>query len=230
MEKLPHLSRKTPFVAFLIAAIVIFILTLSAASSVGFVPYYLDPKDPRYAIGIGPGSSTDGIATSQQIPERGQEIAASQPVPAERGVAPDRIIIKEIGLDLPVSNPQTRDLEELDVVLKDGPARYVDSALLGESGNVLIFGHSSHLPVVINQMYKAFNKIPDLEAGDSITVESGDKAFTYRVTSVKQVDAEEGTIDLTRTGQKLTIVTCDTLTGKSARYVLEAEFVGSYDL
>ncbi len=84
------------------------------------------------------------------------------------------------------------------------------------------------MPVVHNQMYKAFNKIPELEVGDSITVEGEGKVFEYVVTSVTKVDAEEGIIDLSKTGHKLTIVTCDTLTGKSSRFVLEAEFVGSY--
>lgn len=218
MEKPSNGTKKTQFLFFLPVAVVIFVLALSAANSVGFVPYYIDgTPSPRQK------STIEELA---QIPSA--EVAL--PVEAVVGTAPTRIVIKEIGLDLPVSNPSTRDLEELDHVLKDGPARYVDSALLGESGNVLIFGHSSHLPVVINQMYKAFNKIPDLEAGDSITVEGGGKAYSYRVTSIKQVDAEEGIIDLSREGQKLTIVTCDTLTGKSARYVLEAEFVGSYNL
>lgn len=114
--------------------------------------------------------------------------------------------------------------------MKDGPARYVDSALLGEKGNILVFGHSSHLPVVHNQMYKAFNKIPDLKEGDTIEIEGGGKAYTYRVLAVRSVDAEEGIIDLSREGNRLTIVTCDTLTSKSARFVVDAELVGSYDI
>jgi LPXTG-site transpeptidase (sortase) family protein len=220
----PH--PKAPFPIFLLAAIVIFGLALSAASSVGFVPYYLDEDDPRNT-----GSSEVAL---ENLPELGEEIAApapeQEPALAPQGIYPDRIIIQEIGLDLNVSNPETRDLEELDAVLKNGPARYVDSALLNERGNVLIFGHSSHLPVVHNQMYKAFNKIPELEAGDLIAVQGSGKEFVYRVTSIEQVDAAEGIIDLSRERTKLTIVTCDTLTGKSSRFVLEAEFIGSYDI
>jgi len=207
--------RKAPFPAFLAAFVVIFFLTLSAADSVGFVPYYIDGTEPSHAR-----------LALNDLPELGEE---TEPAEAE-GVLPSRIRINAIDLDLKVSNPSTRDLEELDAVLKSGPARYVDSAKLGEKGNVLIFGHSSHLPVVHNQMYKAFNKIPDLEAGDTISIEGGGKEFVYQVTSVTQVDAEEGIIDLSKEGNKLTIVTCDTLTGKSSRFVLEAELVGSYDL
>ena len=131
-----------------------------------------------------------------------------------------------------ISNPDTRDVTKLDTILQNGPARYVDSAKLGEKGNVLIFGHSSHLPIVHNQMYKAFNKIPDLKAGATIIVEGGGKAYEYSVIDVKSVETTDANavIDLSKTGNKLTIVTCDTLTGKSARFVAEAELVGSYDL
>lgn len=218
---------KAPVSVFLAATAVIFVLALSAADSVGFVPYYVDGTEP-----------TRSKLALNDLPELGEEIPFGTVIKEETetaatpevAVAPTRIRIAAIGLDLPVSNPQTRDLEELDEVLKDGPARYVDSALLGETGNVLIFGHSSHLPVVHNQMYKAFNKIPNLKEGNVISIEGGGKEFLYTVTSVTKVDAEEGIIDLKKVGHKLTIVTCDTLTGKSSRYVLEAEFVGSYDL
>jgi LPXTG-site transpeptidase (sortase) family protein len=221
----PH---KAPISVFLAATAVIFGLTLSAADSVGFVPYYVDGTEPtrsKVALNDLPELGEE-IPFGTVIQEAGEETAATPDV----AVAPTRIRIAAIGLDLPVSNPQTRDLEELDEVLKDGPARYVDSALLGETGNVLIFGHSSHLPVVHNQMYKAFNKIPNLKEGNVISIEGGGKEYLYTVTSVTKVDAEEGIIDLSKKGNKLTIVTCDTLTGKSSRYVLEAEFVGSYDL
>lgn len=221
-------DRKAPVTIFLAAAVVIFFLAFTAANSIGFVPYYIDGTEPR--------RSAVGVALDT-LPELGNDIPTlaslheamtPESEPVAPGVEPERLIIQEIGLDLDVSNPQTRDLAALDEVLKDGPARYMDSALLGEKGNVLIFGHSSHLPVVHNAMYKAFNRIPELEDGDLIAVQGGGKEYVYRVTGIKQVDAEEGIIDLGRDTTKLTIVTCDTLTSKSSRFVLEAEFIGSY--
>lgn len=205
-------------------SVVIFVLVLSAAHSIGFVPYYVDGTEP-----------TRSRITLNNLPGFGAESAppveaAETVVPDNVGMEPERIRIDAIDLDLPVSNPQTRDIDALTEVLKDGPARYMDSALLGEKGNVLVFGHSSQLPVVYNQMYKAFNKIPDLKPGDTITIEGGGKAYMYSVINIEQVDANEGVIDLSREGQKLTLVTCDTLSGKSARFVLNAEFVGVYDV
>lgn len=214
MSKAP---AKPPVTVFLAATIVVFFLTLSAMDSVGFVPYYIDGTTPRDKVSIA------------ELPELGEE-KIELPTEEEEGLAPSRLRIPAIDLDLPVLNPQTRDIAKLDEVLKDGPARYVDSALLGEKGNVLIFGHSSHLPVVHNPMYKAFNRVPDLVEGDSIEVEGEGKVYTYRVLAVRSVDAEEGIIDLSREGNRLTIVTCDTLTSKSARFVVDAELIGSYEL
>ncbi|OGG73180.1 hypothetical protein A3A38_04750 [Candidatus Kaiserbacteria bacterium RIFCSPLOWO2_01_FULL_53_17] len=215
--------NKPPVSIFFAATIVIFFLSLSVADSVGFVPFYID----------GTESDRDASVALSNLPELGKEGQGTRDEGPEEtiiSVLPSHIRIPTIDLDLPVSNPASRDIETLDTILQKGPARYVDSAKLGEKGNILIFGHSSHLPVVHNQMYKAFNRIPELEAGDTITVEGGGKEFSYRVTAVKTVNAEEGIIDLSKTGNRLTIVTCDTLTSKSARFVVEAELVGSYEI
>ena len=205
-----HLARtRAPAPVFVASTIVIFFLSLSAADSVGFVPCYLD--------GTECGNSSVALSS---LPELGPE-------PATR-VLPDRIVIPEINLDLPVQNPATRDIAALDELLKNGPVRYVDSAKLGEKGNVLIFAHTSHLPVVKNQMYKAFNRVPELKAGDSITLEADGHSYLYTVRSVRKANAEEAIIDLSPTlGRKLTLVTCDTLTSKTSRFILEADFVAA---
>lgn len=209
-------QQKPPLSVFLATTTVVFFLALSSADSVGFVPYYIDGTEPRNAVSIA------------ELPELGEETIVSPIEEEAAGIAPTRIQIPSIDLNLPVQNPPTRDIAALDEVLKKGSARYVDSALLGEKGNVLIFGHSSNLPVVHNQMYKAFNKVSELKEGDSILVSGEGMEYSYRVIAVKSVDAEEGIIDLAKTGNRLTIVTCDTLTSKSARFVVEAELVGSY--
>lgn len=220
---------KNSFFLFLVAAGAIFVLTLSAAASIGFVPYYIDGKGgPLGEMPLGEPAPVEEPAV---LPPGVPSPQPMQPAPSPVVVVdPERIIIQEIGLDLEVFNPETRDLVALDEVLKSGPARYVDSARLGESGNILIFGHSSRLPVVHNQMYKAFNRVPELETGDLVVLHGGGKEYVYRVTGLEQVDAAEGIIELPRVGNKLTLVTCDNLTGKSARFVLSAELIGSYAL
>lgn len=204
--------ERPPVAVFIAATIVLFFLSLSAADSIGFVPDYIESSLVTDHVELS-NVPSDSLASSAAVSE------------------PERIIIPSIGLDLPVQNPDTRDINVLDQMLTEGPARYVDSALLGEVGNMIIFAHSSHLPIVRNQMYKAFNRIPELKAGDAITLHSGGKSYLYTVNSVTEADANDTRIDMSpEKGTRLTLVTCDTLTGKSARFVLDATFVGVYEI
>lgn len=218
-EKTLPADGQAPKRVFFAAIIMIFFSTLSAADSIGFVPCGIDDTCSEAA-------ETIALANLPELGPPGLEQATG--VQAQTTL-PERIRIPAIDLDLPVQNIESRDLAVLDEALKKGPIRYVDSARLGEKGNMLIFGHSSRLPVVKNQMYKAFNRASELSVGDTITLESEGKDYLYSVISVRSVDVSDTTIDLSPTqGTKLTLVTCDTLTGKSARYIVEADFVGAY--
>jgi len=209
---------------FFAAVLVVFFTSLSTADSLGFVPDYIDGTTPASA-----GTQSVALSSLPQLGISADPAIASTSTPTTEGILPVRIKIGAISMDLPVQNPDTRNVDTLDTLLQQGPARYVDSAKLGESGNMIIFAHSSHLPIVHNKMFQAFNGIPELKAGDSITVTGADgKRYLYSVDSVTKADVDSGTtIDLSPTqGTKLTLVTCDTLTGKSARYILVADFVG----
>ena len=212
---------RPPAAVFFATTFVAFILSLSAADSIGFVPNYIDGTEPV------PRADSISLADLPPLgypPVSDTSVAdATQP-----GILPERIQAPSIGLDLIVQNPSTKDVDALDTDLKKGPVRYVVSAALGEPGNMLIFAHSSHLPIVHNQMYRAFNRINELKAGDSITVSGGGTDYIYSVTNVRLTDANEEVIDLSTTnGTHLTLSTCDTFGKKSSRWVVEADLVGT---
>jgi len=144
--------------------------------------------------------------------------------------SPTRIVIPEAGVDAKVANPTSLNLATLDAALADGAARYPTSAQLGEEGNVVLFGHSSYLPVVANPAYKAFNGIQELSKGDRITVMSEGQAYVYAVDAVYSADATEDAIPLTTSGKTLTLVTCDSFASKQDRFVVTATLVESYPL
>lgn len=231
-----HNEKQRSATIFAVAA-TMFILTFSAFASVGFVPSYIDGVYPNAIAADEDATDTasdahTGVALAD-LPQLGAAMllesrAAATAVEAP-AAEPTRIIIHSIGIDLPVLNPTETDIETLDEALLSGSVRYPLSAKLNESGNIFIFGHSSHVAVVKNPMFKVFNRLPELKAGDTIKLVGNGMAHIYRVTEVRSVDASEAMIDLSPTqGRRLTISTCDSFSGKTARFVVSAEFIGAY--
>ena len=112
-----------------------------------------------------------------------------------------------------------------------GAVRYPTSAKLGETGNVVLFAHSSYIPVVGNQAYKAFNGIQKLVVGDVVTVYSATMVYTYRVRSFTKESANDNIpIPLSVNGKILTLVTCNSFGTKEDRFVVVADFVESHSI
>lgn len=135
---------------------------------------------------------------------------------------PIAIRIPVIGVDTSVQNPVANDIATLDTALKEGAVRHPDSVRLGEPGRMFIFGHSSSLPVVQNQNYRALNGIGELAEGDSIFIDSREGTVEYRVDAVRLVDATEEYVTLDTTGYSLTLSTCNSFGSRQERFVVEA--------
>jgi LPXTG-site transpeptidase (sortase) family protein len=243
MEYLEKDLKKRKLRAFFSAAFITFALIMLSFYMIGFVPYYVDGTSAnvdndfsnrvaglsRYGFD---NYNTVALANLPQLGE--EETPVYRSVIEEETPAviaePERILINGVDIDLPVLNPESVDIGVLDNALLSGSVRYPHSARLGEDGNMFIFGHSSGLPVVKNQMFKAFNNIPELEKGDVITVIGGGMEYVYRVDNVRLTDVNEGLVDLSqKNGKKLTLSTCNSFGAKSERWVVEADFVGSYE-
>ncbi len=159
------------------------------------------------------------------------DAVASTAVPHGQGMQPVRITIPDIKLNVSIANPDSADVEVLDEALLKGAVRYPTSGLLGEQGTVLLFGHSSYLPIVRNQAYKAFDDIQNLKPGQTISVYSATREYRYTVTGVREANVEAGDIvELPQDGQYLTLVTCDSFKGKADRFIVTAKLAGQYDL
>lgn len=144
---------------------------------------------------------------------------------------PTSIAIPTLKLAATIENTNTTDIAVLDSLLLNGVVRYPTSAKLGETGNVVLFGHSSYLPIVKNQAYKTFNGIQKLVAGDTIVVSSSGTSYTYRVRSVAKENADDNSaIPLVTVEKILTLVTCDSFGAKTDRFVVVADFVESHSI
>lgn len=174
------------------------------------------------------GATPDPLAqTSDAAPQTTNQTAAT-----ENPELPVRITAKSINLDVKVVNPTTTDVAQLDESLKQGAARYPSTAQLGQEGTMVLFGHSSYLPITTSY-YKTFDGIQNLKHGDVVSVYSATTEYRYAVTGVRIADANDAqndTIDLPQQGQHLTLITCDSFAQKSNRFIVTADFVGAYAL
>ena len=87
---------------------------------------------------------------------------------------------------------------------------YAGTALPGEYGNPVIFGHSV-LPVFYNpKSYMAvFSKLPTLEKGDEILVDYDGITYTYTVQSYHEVQPDQiEVLEQRYDRQTLTLITC----------------------
>lgn len=154
---------------------------------------------------------------------------SSGPVPVTAAL-PVRMHIDALDRDIPILNPTSRAIADLDAALKNGAVRHPDAADFQREGNIFILGHSSRLPNVINRNFQIFNGIENLEWGDTIRVFSDDTEYIYRVDRVYEARASALVVPIAGTGPRLTLVTCDTLGAIEDRFIVEAELQSSRPL
>ncbi len=195
--------------SFLAAFLAVFFVTVSTLSALDLLPE--PPAKVAEEVSVAPAALS----------------AAALMADPEDAV---RVEIPKVGINVTIKNPSSTDVAVLDEALLTGAVRYPASAKLGEEGNTILFGHSSYLPIVNNQSFKAFNEIQNLEKGDRITVYGEERAYVYAVTQVAEADANSDAIPLTKTGHTLTLATCDSFGKKTDRFIVVADLVESYPL
>jgi LPXTG-site transpeptidase (sortase) family protein len=143
---------------------------------------------------------------------------------------PVRIQIPARDIDTSIVTPQSTDISVLDRALLTGAVHYPGSAYAGEQGNMLIFGHSSYLPVVKNKSFQAFNDLGKSKRGELITILSSTHEYTYTIDSVTLMRAEDAVVPLNVTQPTLTLATCNTFGAKQERWVVIAHLTGKKEL
>ena len=140
---------------------------------------------------------------------------------------PIRMRIDALDRTIPILNPTSRSIPDLDAALQHGAVRHPDAADFRREGNIFIMGHSSRLPNVRNRNYQIFNDIETLQWGDIIRLYSEENEYIYRVDRVYEAKASALVVPIANTGPRLTLVTCDTLGAIEDRFIVEAELQSS---
>ena len=140
-------------------------------------------------------------------------------------VGPENILIlPKINVVVPVIyDIPSISANDIIVALEKGVGHYPQSALPGQTGNVVIVGHSSN-NVFNHGKYKyAFVLLDQLDVGDTFMINYNSKQYVYQVYSRKIVDPSDvavlGTADRPNTA---TLITCNPVGTSLHRLVLLA--------
>ncbi len=122
-----------------------------------------------------------------------------------------KIIIPKINVEIPVvyDEPSVKE-EDIQDALEKGVVHYSTTPLPGETGNGVIFGHSSN-NILNKGKYKfAFVLLKQLEVGDTFYLDKDGKRYVYKIDSKNVVKPSDVSILTTRTEKStITLVTCD---------------------
>ena len=212
-----EIVKKGKFWRFIRRAVSIFLVLILFLTVVGLSPTPVKELNNYFFslfIKDSPAKISDEIKSEEAQGERDGEYTE-----------PTRIVIPSIKLDNPVLNPNGTSIPVLDAALLKGAVRYPGSGDLESKRNMFILGHSSYLPVVHNQAYKAFNGIQNLKAGDLIEVYGTGKKYVYAVEKIEKTIADDGFIDISNFERKLILATCDSFGKKQDRFIVTARFI-----
>ncbi len=122
--------------------------------------------------------------------------------------------IPKIDLDVVVAEGTS------DSVLRYAVGHFKDTAMPGEVGNFALSGHRSYA------FGQFFNRLDELEAGDSLIVERDDKSYTYKVSEIMVVEPEDvWVLDKTEDAQ-ITLVTCTPIRVATHRLIVKGVLEG----
>ena len=156
-----------------------------------------------------PNTSSDNPTTSgiKQSEPSTSETATSN---INEGNSSYALRIEKLGLEAPIiPNIDGNNKEEYMKALESGVAQMAKTALPGEAGNTVIFGHSSYYESKPGGYKTIFADLDKLAAGDIIQLSSGAKIVSYTVIEIKTVKPEDVSIvNQNKNEYKLTLITC----------------------
>ncbi|HSN65134.1 MAG TPA: class D sortase [Fusibacter sp.] len=139
-------------------------------------------------------SVKDALANNEGINEgiKGDDNTEAIEVSYEPGDLIGQLIIPSLDYELPIYEG-TEDAQ-----LKKGVGRYIGSAYPGVTDNCVLSGHRDTV----------FTKLGDLEIGASIIVNTDNGLFSYEVTGIRIVEADDKTVIVPTDVATLTLTTC----------------------
>lgn len=170
-------------------------------------------------------TSSDPTIQKKQIPPLEMEIAPSD----------DRIIIPRIDQNIPIVKVSSDSLikrdwdaleKEMQKALQDGVVHYPGTSLPGQTGNVVITGHSSYFPWDPGQFKDVFALLHDVVKGDRIVVYYNQDKYLYEVNDIKVVLPDNIEVLKQTPDDRITLITCTPVGTNLKRLIVTAKLIG----
>lgn len=114
---------------------------------------------------------------------------------------------------------------ELEEAVKEGSDSSVISSALGHVAHTALPGQQGNCAIAGHRNYvfgRYFNRLDEMEAGDTIEIETLEGTYTYTVTESFVVEPEEVSVLDTMEGYNLTLITCTPLFVGTHRLIIRA--------
>lgn len=178
-----------------------------------------------------PTNSVQDLQTSSN-----PTIQKRQIPPLEMEIAPydDRIIIPRINKNIPIVKVSSDNLikrdwdaleDEMQKALQDGVVHYPGTSLPGQTGNVVITGHSSYFPWDPGRFKDVFALLHEVEKGDKIVIYFNQDKFVYDVTNKKEVMPDNIEVLKQTPDDRITLITCTPVGTNLRRLIVTAKLI-----
>ena len=145
--------------------------------------------------------------------------------------SPYHLSIEKINLSAPINiNINGNHQSEYNKALETGVAHLLGSALPGNPGNAVIFGHSSYFRNAAGDYKEIFENLNDLEQDDQIVIESKLKKYLYKIIDKQVIPSNKVDIVTQNYSEhKLTLVTCWPIGSNEKRLAITAVLLEQID-
>lgn len=164
--------------------------------------------------------SKAGYYWTSQYPSNTKK-AVSQTFAPTTATAQNRLIIPKINVNAPI----IWNVNEQDIIntLQNGVAHYKGTALPGQTGNIVITGHSSYYLWAPGSFKDVFALLGNLNIGDKIYIEYNNANFVYTVSDKSVIRPSNLTVLNQGTDKELTLITCTPVGTNLYRLVIVAK-------
>ena len=134
------------------------------------------------------------------------------------------LIIPKINVQIPIIYATDNSDNTIENDLESGVVHYADTAMPGQNGNLVIFGHSSNNIFNPGKYKFAFVLLHQLSSGDTFYIDNNGVRYTYEVYQTQIVSPDDvSVLDVTSKPATATLITCDPPGTSINRLVVSAE-------